>query len=192
MSDLIDFALIVQLFLLLNPLSSVPFLMAAFKRKMNVRQIASASVITAFVIAVVIAFVGPYLFSFFGITINSFRVAGGIVLLLLGIDTIRPKEETKNVGGIHSLISIIATPMLTGPATISFIAVKSYELPQIALLANIIIAFIIVGIVFVSFAFLIPKINENLVSITSRILGLFLTAVAIEMIGTGVLAFVRG
>ena len=114
---IINYVLIVQLFVLLNPLSSFPFLMAAYRKKLDVKSIAVFSVLTAFVIALLITFIGPYLFEFFGITLNSFRVAGGIVLLLLGLGTIRPKEkEIVNVEGVHSLISIIATPMLTGAA----------------------------------------------------------------------------
>ena len=183
----LNFALIIQIFVLLNPLSSFPFLMAAYRKKMDVKRIAAFSVLTAFVIALVITFIGPYLFQFFGITLNSFRVAGGIVLLLLGLDTIRPKEkEIANVGGVHSLISIIATPMLTGPATISFITIKAYELGQFTVVSNLVPAFILVGIVFIGFAHLISKINANLINISSRILGLFLTAVSIEMIFTGV------
>ena len=184
---MLNFALIIQLFVLLNPLSSFPFLMAAYRKKMDVRRIAAYSVLTAFVIALIITFVGPYLFQFFGITLNSFRVAGGIVLLLLGLDTIRPKDkEIVNVEGVHSLISIIATPMLTGPATISFITIKAYELGQFTVVANLVPAFILVGIVFITFAYLVSKTNANLINISSRILGLFLTAVSIEMIFTGV------
>lgn len=186
MIQMIEIPLIIQIFVLLNPLSSVPFLMSAYRKKLDVRRIAFFSVVTAFAIALIISMIGPKLFDFFGITVNSFRIAGGIVLLLLGIDTIRPKEkEVSTHTGVHSMISIIATPMLTGPATISFITIKAYEMAQFALLANLVLAFILVGLVFVTFAYLIPRINENLISISSRVLGLFLTAVAIEMIATG-------
>ena len=184
---IINYALIIQLFVLLNPLSSFPFLMAAYRKKLDVKRIAALSVLTAFIVALLITFIGPYLFDFFGITLNSFRVAGGIVLLLLGLDTIRPREkEIANVEGVHSLISIIATPMLTGPATISFITIKSVELSRLAVAANLIPAFILVGIVFVSFAYLVSRANANLINISSRILGLFLAAVSIEMIFTGI------
>ncbi len=181
-------ALIIQIFVLLNPLSSFPFLMAAYKKGMNVKKIAFYSVITAFAIAVAIVFLGPLMFNLFGVTLDSFRIAGGIVLLLLGINTIRPqKNEVQNIEGINSLISIIATPLLTGPATISFITIKSYEVGQIPMLFNLIAAFILVGILFILFSFLIPKVNIHLIDISSRILGLFLTAVAIEMIAKGAL-----
>lgn len=185
MIALLSLALILQLFILINPLSSFSVLVAAYKRKMNVRKIAYTSVLVAFALAVIMALIGPYLFSIFGVTIDSFRIAGGLVLLLLGIDTIRDKKEKKEVGKIDSVISIIATPLLTGPATISFIAIKSYEINQIALLGNIVFAFLLVGIVFVLFSYTLDKINTKIISVTSKILGLFLTAMAIQMIVTG-------
>ena len=182
----LNFALILQIFVLLNPLSSFPFLMNAYKKKLNVKKIAFSAVLTAFIIAVAIIFIGPYMFNLFGVTLNSFRIAGGIVLLLLGINTVRPKDNgIKEVGGVNSLISIIATPMLTGPATISFLTIQSYEFGHTALLLNTVIAFILVGVLFITFSFLIPRVNVGLINISSRVLGLFLTAVAIEMIAKG-------
>ena len=80
MVSLIDFALIAQIFVLVNPLSSFPVLLSAYKSKMNVKKIAVSAVMIAFSIAIIIAILGPFLFSFFGITANSFRIAGGIVL----------------------------------------------------------------------------------------------------------------
>ena len=184
-----SWALIIQIFVLLNPLSSFPLLLAAYSQKMDVRKIAFISVVTAFFIAVIIALVGPSLFKLFGISLDSFRIAGGIILLLLGLDTIKPKEsEHKKIGGVDSLISIIATPLLTGPATISFITIKAYEIGQASLIFNLITAFILVGIVFILFSYSIPKVNTHLVDISSRVLGLFLTAVAIEMIAKGVIS----
>ena len=184
---LIDIALILQLFVLINPFSSFPVLISAHKNKMNVRKIAISASILALVIAIVIALIGSSLFGLFGVTADSFRIAGGIFLLLLGLDTIRAKnEEKKQVGKVDSLISILATPLLTGPATISFITIKTLEIGRAAILPNILIAFILVGIVFVLFSFTIKKINTRVVEISSKILGLFLTAMAIELISRGI------
>jgi len=130
---------------------------------------------------------GPVLFKVFGVSLDAFRIAGGIVLLLLGLSTIRPqKNGDREVTGVESTISIIATPMLTGPATISFITIKTYELGFSHLFFNITYAFIIVGLLFILFGFAISKINTTLIDISSRILGLFLTAVAIEMMAKGI------
>ena len=187
MASMIDWALIFQIFVLVNPLSSVPVLMTAYKSRMNVKTIAITAVLLAFIIAFIIAIFGPMLFNFFGITADSFRIAGGIILLLLGLDTIRSGDETGGkVTQVDSLISILATPLLTGPATISFVTIKSFELGRLTMASNLTIAFVLIGIVFMLFALMIPKINAKLVNISSKVLGLFLTAVAIEMIAKGI------
>ena len=191
--NIIDIALIVQLFILINPLSSFPVLLAAYQNKMNVRRIAISAVIIAFVIALIVAIIGPYLFSLFNITIDSFRIAGGIVLFLLGIDKVRPKErDRKDIKQADALTSIIATPLLTGPAIISFVIVEVIDIGRISVLSNLLLAFIAVGIVFVLFAFTISKINAKVIDIISRILGLFLTAVAIQMIAKGIMGVMGG
>lgn len=193
MKHWLDIALIVQLFVLINPLSSLPFVMNAYRNGFNVRRLAVSAVVTAYAIAVVIALVGPYLFGIFGITLDSFRIAGGIILLLLAIDTIRaPKEEdsTAEGKGIDSLVAILATPLLTGPATISFVTLKAYEIKTFPLLLDITVAFFFVGLVFILISFAISKINTKLVDILSKILGLFLTAMAVEMIANGIWGFI--
>ncbi|MBI5223165.1 MarC family protein [Candidatus Micrarchaeota archaeon] len=186
---MLDFSLILQFFVLLNPMSSLSVLISAYKQKMDVRKLAINAVMAAFAIALCMVFVGPYLFSLFGITLNSFKIAGGVVLFLLGLDTIRPKQSTEGeFGQVEALISIIATPLLTGPATISFITLKTFEIGALAVLSNLIVAFMGVFLVFYTFSMMINKVNFKLVGIASRILGLFLTAVAIEMIANGISA----
>lgn len=182
----IDVAIIAQLFVLINPFSSFPVLFSAYQNRMNVKKIAVTASVLALIIAIIICLIGSSLFGFFGITIDSFRIAGGICLLLPGLDTIRNKEEKKTVGKVDSFISILATPLLTGPATISFIIIKSLEVGRPTLLTNIVLAFILVGIVFILFSYSIKKINLRVIEISSKILGLFLTAMAIELIFTGI------
>ncbi len=181
----LDTSLIVQIFVLLNPFASFTFLMAAYKKKMNVKIIAGKSVIVAFLIAVIITLFGPFLFSLFGITLDSFRIAAGVVLLLLAISMVRPQERHE-IQKVNSLITIIAIPLLTGPATISFVTIKAFEIGTIPVLLNLCAAFLAVGAVFILFSIMITKINVTVVDIMSRVTGLFLSAVAIEMMAKGV------
>lgn len=187
-----DISLIIQIFVLLNPLASFPFLISAYQKKMNLKQIALKAVLTAFIIAVIMTLIGPFLFNIFGISINTFRIAGGIVLFLLALDMVRPREkENKDFKNIDSLITIIATPMLTGPGTISFITLKTIEIGKIAVLTNLVFAFLLVGIVFFIFTLLVSKVDSKLVNLLSRILGLFLMAISIEMISKGIFALIN-
>jgi len=189
--EFLSFVLIFQIFILLNPLDSFPLLISAHKKKMNVRAIAYKSVIIAFILALVIVFIGPFLFNLFGISLDSFRVAGGIILFLLGLSMVQSEEDYSEVGSVDGMISLIATPLLTGPAVISFITIKTYEIGKIAILTNLFFAFLIVAVLFILLSYSVDKINEKIINILSKVLGLFLTAVAIEMIVKGVLGLFK-
>lgn len=167
-------------------------LLMAYKNNADVKKIALKGVMLALIIAIAMVLIGPLLFNLFGISIDAFRIAGGIVLLLLGIDTIREKEEeeVQRSKPNDSIVALLATPMLTGPATISFLTLKTMELGAQYMIFNIILSFILVLLVFYPLATMIPKINMTVISILSRILGLFLTAMAIEMIFAGVKAII--
>lgn len=186
-AELINILLVMQIFTLLNPLSSLPMLFMAYKNKLNVKRVSIQAVILALIIAITMILIGPLMFKLFGISINAFRIAGGVVLFLLGIDTIREKEEeeVEKAKPADSIIAIIATPMLTGPATISFLTIKTIEIGFIHVFLNLLIAFVLVFIVFYLLASMIPKLNRTIVGILSKILGLFLTAMALEMMFNG-------
>lgn len=183
---MIDYVLALQIFVLLNPLSSMPFLITAHSQGANVKVIAVKAVVVAFLLGVVMVIAGPWLFGVFGITLDSFRVAGGAVLFLLGIKMVTPApEENCKIESIDSFITLMATPLLTGPATISFVTIKALEMGKVTVLTNLCAAFVLVAAAFILFSFAIDRINAKVIDIVSRILGLFLTAVAIELLAKG-------
>ena len=190
-----DPALVAQLFVLINPFSSLTVLLAAHGQGLPVRRLAAGAVLTAFLVAASLALVGPLLLRVFGISLDAFRIAGGIVLLLLGVETVRRREDRQvPVSNLDSLMSILATPTMTGPATITYVTLKTHEIGLGPLLVNLTVAFAAVALVVGVFVLLIPRINARLVNIVSRVVGLFLTAVAIEMMAkglTGILAPLR-
>lgn len=189
---MIDIALALQLFALINPFSTFPFLMDAQTRGLNVRKVAVQGVITAFGVAVAVALAGPWLFKAFGVGIDAFRIAGGIVILLLGLETIRGSDGDEKAHGEHDAVTtVLATPLLTGPATISFVSLQAETSRLLPLLLTITLAFVAVGAVYAIFVLTIHRFNRRFVTIVSRVLGLFLTAVAIQMIAVGVQALLR-
>ena len=176
----------IQIFFLLNPLASIPLLVLAYQRGLNVRIIAIKSVILAFLIAFVFIFVGRFLFDIFGVSLDSFRTAGGLIIVLLGIEMVLMREErTRDISSAKALISIMATPMLTGPATLSFLTVKYFELGLLDTLLSLLLAFIGVALVLLSFVWFLPKIKVEYIEFVSRLFGLFITAFGIEMLFLG-------
>jgi len=185
---MLNVAFIMQMFALLNPLSSFPVLMATYKKKLDVRGIAIKASIVAYLVAMFCLFLGPQFFSLYGVSIDAFRLAGGVILFLLGIETVRPKPVREDIGEVDSLIAIIATPLLTGPAAISFLTIKAMEAGAVPLVPDVTISFLIVGAIFYIFSVMLQRVNEKAVEIVSKIMGLFLTAIAVEMMAKGMSA----
>ncbi|MGE3850525.1 MAG: MarC family protein [Planctomycetota bacterium] len=177
-----------QLFAIADPFASVPFLIAARKANLDLRKVCLMAVLSAYIVAVVCALVGPLLFSVFGVSIDSFRVAGGLVLLLMAVQIARDSDSTRALEptGADALIAILATPMLTGPAMISFITLKVRADGAGPVLLNVTAAFVLVGLVIVALAASLRWINVRVMSILSRVLGLFLAAIGVELIAAGV------
>ena len=185
---MIDVAM--QIFFLLNPLTAIPILLIAYEKKFDVKSIAMKAIMIAFATAIIFVLVGPLLFQIFNITLDAFKAAGGIMIMLLGLSMARPSEDRskRDVTGTDALISLLATPLLTGPATMSYLAIKTAEIGVIALMAPIATAFVFVGIIFLGAAWMMPNINLKYINLISRIFGLFLLALGIEMLMTGIKA----
>ncbi len=123
-----DIALFLQsfvlLFAILDPIGTVPIFMGLTNdfpehRKKIVRQ----SIIVATVILYVFAYVGWLIFAALGITLNDFRIAGGIILFTVAFDHLsgrrtRTKEEAGDIA-----VFPLATPLLAGPGAISTVVI---------------------------------------------------------------------
>ncbi len=184
---MIPFDTTVQLFFLLNPLASLPVLFIAYERNYNVRVIAIRAVILAFIIAFSFIFIGQVIFDIFRISLDSFRVAGGMVIIILGLNmTLAYEEKVSRSTEAKALISVIATPLLTGPATLSFLTIKVYEIGLFQTILALVLAFAAVAAVFIALVWLMPKIKLEYIEFVSRLLGLFLIGFGVEMFAKGV------
>jgi multiple antibiotic resistance protein len=187
-----DIELILKIFFLINPLSSIPLLFIAYKQKMDVRKVALYSAVLALLVAIGFVLLGPVLFQIYGISLDAFRVAGGVMVFLLGLSMAREQEHDYSKMKADNLINIIATPLLTGPATLSFLIIRTAEIGSIPVLANLLAAFALVGSLFVLIAHFIKRINLSYIMFVSRLFGLFLVALGIEMMVAGLKVLVFG
>ncbi len=190
---MLDVAL--QIFFLVNPLTAIPILFLGYKKGFNVKWMAIEATFLAFSIAIAFIILGPLFFRVFGINTDSLRAAGGILIALLGLSMARGSDDDcdtgpKKVTTEDALTSLLSTPMLTGPATLSYLALKTAEVGTVSLIGNTVLAFTIVGAVFFGIVQLIPNINLKYINLTSRIFGLFLLALGIEMLAAAVKALI--
>ncbi|WP_309629594.1 MarC family protein [Brevundimonas sp.] len=201
--------LFVTLFALLDPIGNIP-IFAAATAGATLRQRISVSALICLFAAVFLSFfffTGLGLLQFFGISLAAFRIAGGVLLLLLGLDMAREdflasfadKDaalDLKDVRGyarrrFQRLVVPFAIPLMIGPGAISAIIIQAGEAEKIgaAGTAASLIAIAAAALVsFVSFALTGPIsriLGEVGLAIIVRVLGLILCALAIQFILMG-------
>ncbi|RZJ05676.1 MAG: MarC family protein [Brevundimonas sp.] len=201
--------LFVALFALVDPIGNVPIFAAATAGASLRQRLSVSALICLFVIAFLtfFFFTGLGLLQFFGISLAAFRIAGGILLLLLGLDMAREDfiksfadadatADAKDVRGyarrrFQRLIVPFAMPLLIGPGAISTIIIQAGEASKIGPAAQVagVVAIVAAGLAtFLCFTLTGPIsriLGEVGMAIVVRVLGLILCALAIQFILLG-------
>lgn len=192
--------LLVGLIAIIDPLALVPtFLSLAVQHTVaEKRQIAAVSSFTVLVTLLAFTFFGQAILNLFAISLAAFRVAGGLVLLLLALDMLRARDEataTPEVAGARSAISLaivpLAIPLLAGPGAISTVIIYATLHPSLS--HRVLVSAVIATVAVVVFGVLrLATHAEKLLGETSllvfnHLMGLIIAAVALEFILGGLL-----
>jgi multiple antibiotic resistance protein len=201
--------LFVALFALLDPIGNVPIFAAATAGASLRQRITVSAMICAFA-AVFLGFfffTGLGLLQFFGISLAAFRIAGGILLLLLGLDMAREDflkifadadavTDAKDVRGyakrrFKRLIVPFAIPLMIGPGAISAIIINAGEAQKLgaagtaASLTAMVAACLVTFLCFAATGPISRILGDVGMAIVVRVLGLILCALAIQFIIAG-------
>ena len=200
MDTLLPFALLcfTSFFTLTNPLGTMPvFLtmtngMSDDERKTIVRS----ATIVSFITLMVFTFSGQFLFKFFGISTNGFRIAGGIIIFTIGFDMLQARyskaklkdEEVKTYVNDIS-VTPLAIPMLCGPGAIA----NGIMLMEDAntLIKKILLVSVIASVYFITFLILRASTRLNKYmgetgnNVMMRLMGLILMVIAVECFVSG-------
>jgi multiple antibiotic resistance protein len=162
------------------------------------RSIIRRSSLSALILGLILFFVGPLLFSAIGITLNSFRIGAGSLLFLTAISLVTngtrshatglPDEDRDDIAVVP-----LAIPVMIGPATIGAILVYGAELssvPEVAGgLLGLVSALLIMATLLHLSGYLATALCKTGLNILSKISGLILSAMAAEMVLTGIAGF---
>ncbi len=201
--------LFVTLFALIDPIGNVPIFAAATLSATAAQQ----RQISAYLVALVVVgllffyFTGLMLLEFFGISLAAFRIAGGILLLFLGLEMARedflkmfaevdPTTDTGDVRGyakrrFQRLVVPFAIPLMIGPGAISAVFIQAGEAREIGAAgwAAGVAAIVAAGLVTMLTFWLAGPIGRILgdvgMAVVVRVLGLILCALAIQFIIVG-------
>lgn len=195
---MLDFSQLVNafitLFVIMDPFTSTPVFYSMTRKKTWAEKFEAAKTATLVAASALFAFMlaGPFLFGLIGINLDHFRIAGGIILFIIGLEYVLkitlPREKQEHV---DLEVVVIGVPLITGPGalTVSVILVSTVGLLTTA------IAALMVSISTFIILLLAPRImgllGETGSEVFSRIMGLLLASIAVNMVLTG-LAAARG
>ena len=190
----------VALLAVINPMGAIPiFITLTPHEDSETRQkIAKVSSLSATLILLLVLFAGEGILAFFGISINSFRVGGGILILLMAVSmlharlspTVHTKEEAEEPDGKQDITVVpLSTPLLAGPGSMSTVVLEAHKSSAVGHYAIISLAIILVGACIWTALHLAPWISQRIgktgINIFTRIMGLILAAIAVEFIANG-------
>ena len=201
METLLPYALLclTSIFTLANPLGTMPVFLTMTQGLSEERRrfIVKRATITAVIILIVFTFAGQFIFMFFGISTNGFRIAGGVIIFKIGYDMLQARytHVKLNDNEIKTYVNDISItplgiPMLCGPGAIANTIVLMSDAHTLSMKAVLVgsIAFIYILTYYILRAStrLIKVLGETGNNVMMRLMGLLLMVIAVECFVGGI------
>jgi multiple antibiotic resistance protein len=177
---------IISLFVIIDPFGNVPIFISLTQKATVAKRnkIFRTATTVSLILLLVFAIAGQQILSLFGVSLNAFMIAGGLLLLAISMKIIivgeKEKSVTEDIGAVP-----IATPLLIGPGaittTIVLMLTSGVFITLVSILVNYLIIFVVLKFIDRIYKFL-GKIGAVVIA---RIMAMFLTAIAIGFIMEG-------
>jgi multiple antibiotic resistance protein len=185
-------------FTLINPLGVMPIFMTMssdLTNKDRARTAKKASLV-GFIIILLFALSGQLLFKFFGISVNSFRIVGGVIFFIMGMDMLQARltkvklkdsEVKKYVNDIS--ITPMAIPMIAGPGAITNAIVLMEDADGVTgatvLVCALALVVLLTYVILLSASRIIKALGETGNNVLMRLMGLIVMVIAVEFFFSG-------
>ncbi len=179
---------ILQVFLaifgVMDPVGNVPvFITLTGKMERAERErLATSAVLRAGVILVIFVFLGSAILSAFQISIESFRIAGGLILVLLGLQILFGKEHVVEGEQVDISVVPLATPLIAGPGMITSAVILAKEYGYLVTLIGIIANLLLTRLVFRYSYLVVRLLGKKGALACAKVMGLIITAIGVEFI----------
>ncbi len=207
MTDTIAFGFLAftSFFTLLNPLGTMPIFitMTADLNEKDRTATAKKASIVSFITLLIFTFLGQLLFKFFGISVNSFRIVGGIIFFIMGMDMLHARlahvkiKESEVKTYVRDIsITPLAIPMICGPGAITNAIVMMEDADSIGkkaiLLISVSVVMLLTYLILYSSSRIIKILGETGINVMMRLMGLIVMVIAVEFFFSGLTPIVQG
>ena len=184
---------------IVDPIGCLPLFLSLTgqHKKINKKNVVKMTAITVFIILVTSLFLGDKILNMFGISMPSFQICGGILLLIMAISMMLGKhqiiESGQNGKSDKELIAFVplSIPLLAGPGAMSNMIIAAHQAPNLINQSFLILPCLAVSLLIwltLSFAENISRVIGTIgTKIITRVMGLLLGSMAIEFITRGIL-----
>ena len=181
-------------FVVIDPIGNTPIFMSITQAQNEKEkyQTAIEGVIIASIILILFSIIGQFLLSYLNVSLESFRIAGGIILFLIALEMLFNKRQIrkeKDIPNSKDKISVfpLAIPILSGPAAITSVIViaTKYQGDLILQCVSLLGLLMVMIITLICFLILVKSdklINKNIANIISRVIAIILAALSIQYI----------
>jgi multiple antibiotic resistance protein len=202
MSSLLAYTLVTfgSVFSIVDPFAAVPVFLALAggQPTRELHRTALRASATCFVVLSVFGIAGNFIFSFFGITLPAFKIAGGILLFGVGLEMMRAKRSDTRTTNEEALdaeskedvgLIPLGLPLLSGPGAIATVMVlvgKAKDFPERVSLFAVIAAVSLLAFLVLRSASMVSRVlGKTGMNVIGRVMGLVLAAVAMQFVLDG-------
>jgi multiple antibiotic resistance protein len=189
----------VTLFVIMDPIGTIPIFLSLTRgrSRASMRRASWQAVAVSFLVIVAFAFFGQQILAYLRISLPALQCSGGLLLLLVALELLTGKEQAPSAGSdVNVALVPLGTPLLAGPGAIVATMVFSRRVDDFAAFAAVGVGVVLVHVaLWLAMRFSLPilrVIREGGVVLISRISGLLLSAIAVQLVADAVRAFIAG
>ncbi len=201
-----EFALLAfaSIFTMVNPIGVIPVYTAMTARltPQESRRVAFKAVLTAFIILMIFALTGRFIFLFFGISANSLRVVGGVIFFIMGYELLQARltrtqfdNETTQEYVSDIAITPLGIPVICGPGAIASVIIlmdqANSALESAIVLTSIVVILGLTHLLLLASKQVMHFIGENGNKVMMRLMGLIVMVIAVEFFFSGLRPILR-
>lgn len=203
MGSVIDVVLLVEvfvtLFVIMDPVGTVPIFLSLTggRSQASARRAAWQAVAVSFVVICLFGFFGQQILDYLHISLPALQGAGGLLLLLVALELLTGNEkEPTAASGTNVALVPLGTPLLAGPGAIVAVMLFVRSVDDVGSFLAVAVGVVLVHVsLWAAMRFSLPilrLLRESGVLLITRIAGLLLSAIAVQLVADSVRAFVAG